>query len=309
MSLAVETFQIRKMFDEESVLNGVDFSSQLGSVHAIVGPNGVGKSTFLKILIGLLRPSSGEVHLMGETISEVTPAIRQNIHYIGADTQIYPMFRVAEVLRYQSLLYHRWNEKRCTTLVEAWEIPLHKRIRQLSLGTKMKLKIVIALSAMPNLLLLDEATNGLDPLVKNQVKDLLLQEIANRQMSIVMATHHLAEVEQVADTLSILANGRILETRNLDDLKANIFEVHAMVPEEKINDLGVIPNVLWSNWAETHCTLVLEGHMSQIKQDMHKFGAIVLDISPTPLENWFQSMLSKEGIANGRITLPQSAVL
>lgn len=307
MSLAIEMKNVTKKFEHDVVLNHIDFSVSRGSVHAVIGPNGAGKSTLLRLMVNLLNQTYGEIQVMGDPVRN-NPGIRQAVHYVGADTQVYPMFKVAEVLQYARLLYDAWDEARCQKIIAAWGIPLSKRVRQLSFGMKMKLKLIIAFAAMPQVLLLDEAMTGIDPASKHQITDMLLQEVALRDVTIVAATHQLAEVEQIADTLSVLAYGSILTTKKVDQLKESVFEIQALVPTDHDVDLKdgsvMVVKRNGGRW-----TLFVEGDPSRAQAEIERLGGRVLDSSPTSLEDWFQALLVKEGMVSGRITLSESTAL
>lgn len=245
---AVQTLALTKHYGHEAVLREVTFSADTGSIHAIAGPNGAGKSTFLKLLVGLIQPTSGGITLFGQPFRGQAD-VRQRVHFVSPEVELYPLFRVKDIIHYASLLYERWDAKRCTYLLDAFELSDRKAIRQLSLGMKMRLRLALALAAKPDLLLLDEATNAVDPAAKEQVLDLLLQEAANRDVCLVFATHQLQEVERIADTVSVLVNGALVTTQGVDELR------------------------------------------------------------PVSIERWFQSVLEKEGIRNGKLTLSESAHL
>ncbi|MFD1676764.1 ABC transporter ATP-binding protein [Alicyclobacillus fodiniaquatilis] len=307
MSLAIEMKNVTKRFERDVVLDNVDFSVSRGRVHAVIGPNGAGKSTLLKLMVNLLNPSSGEICVMGEPVRD-NPRVRQWVHYVGADTHIFPMFKVGEVLQYARLLYDAWDEVRCQQLVAAWGMPVTKRVRQLSLGMKMKLKWMMAFAAMPQVLLLDEALTGIDPVSKQQIVDMLLQEVALRDVTVICATHELSEVEQMADTLSVLGRGRILATKNVDQLKEHVCEIAALVPSG--HDVNLQDHAILSvKQAGRRCTLVLEGDTAEAQAELERSGGSVIDIRAVSLEHWFQALLVKEGMVGGRIQLSKSIVL
>lgn len=307
MNLApvIETTQLTKMYDGEMVIDSVDFCARKGSVHAIVGPNGAGKTTLLKMMATLVKPTKGSINMFGDKY-ENEDTLRQHVHYISPEVNFYPFFKVKNIFQYASLLYERWDHERNKMLVNAFSLPLNKSIRKLSLGMKMRLGVVLALSAQADVLLMDEATTGIDPNAKDQVLDLVLQEVANRGVTVVMATHQLAEIERAADTLSLLVGGKLVSTNNIDDLKERVYEVRTLIPDSYVQVVRTLPGVVDCVTADGTLTFVWTGNRHDIEAVLSDSQATLVDIRPASLERWFQSMLRKEGVVSEKIVLPES---
>lgn len=304
MNKLFEAKGLTKSFGDEVVVQNVDMSITRGSIHALVGPNGAGKTTLLKMMAQLIEPSGGQVHWCTDSVFGTT--LRQRVHYISPEVHLYPFFRVKDILTYARLLYAAWDEKRCSLLVNAFQIPLHKTVRSLSLGMKMRLRILLALSAHADVLLLDEATNGLDPAATDQVLDLILQESANHNVTVVLATHSLAEVERVADTLSLLVDGRIVVTEHLDTLKTEIFDVHVTVADMALSEtLATHPGVFNVTKDGNLLSFRWIGPHSDLEAVLSKHEESDIEIRFTTLERWFESAIEKEGVGRGKIVLPE----
>ncbi|MHB1627765.1 MAG: ABC transporter ATP-binding protein [Bacilli bacterium] len=304
----IETSQLTKVYDGETVVHATDFSATEGSIHAIAGPNGAGKSTLLKMMAGLIKPTEGSLRLFGAPITDEI-LLRQRVHYISSEVNMYPTFQVKEVLKYASLLYKRWDAGRAKFLVETFSLPPNRTLRLLSPGMKARLRIVLALSAQPDVLLLDEATNGMDPVTKDQFLDLLLQESANRGLTAIMATHQLTEIERAADTLSVLAGGRLICTSNLDELKERIQEVIASIPGGDDQMLVQLPGLVDYKTDGEVYSLVVTGVRTEIERYLTDMGASFVNIRSASLERWLQSVLKKEGVQSDAISLPQGTVV
>lgn len=305
---AIETSQLTKRYDGEIVINSVDFCATKGSVHAIVGPNGAGKTTLLKMMAMLINPSEGSMHVFGDEFKDGA-SLRQRVHYVSSEVNLYPLFLVKDILHYGSLLYERWDHQRSKLLVDAFSLPLNKSVRKLSLGMKMRLRIVLALSAHADVLLMDEATNGIDPATKDQVLDLVLQEVANRGVTVVMATHQLAEIERAADTVSVLVGGKIVSTSSIDDLKEQVYEVRTLIPENATQFIKTLPGVVDCTAIGETLTFVWAGRQHDIEAVLRDSQATLLDIRSASLERWFQSVIRKEGVRSEKIILPESPVV
>ena len=308
MSIVIETSQLTKVYNGEAAVHSIDLSVTEGSIHAIAGPNGAGKSTLLKMMAGLIQPTKGSIRVFVDSMHNDN-SLRQRVHYISSEVNLYPSFRVKEILKYASLLYERWDAGRAKLLMETFSLPPNKTLGQLSLGTKARLRIVLALSAQPDVLLLDEATNGMDPATKDQFLDLLLQESANRGVTVLMATHQIAEIERAADTLSVLIGGKIVCTSNVDGLKERILEVDATIPEGGHQMLERLSGLVDYTADGELYALVVTGNREEIEYQLRKLGASIMNIRPASLEQWFQSVLKKEGVQSGKISLPQGSIV
>jgi len=217
---AIEARAVSKCFGGELALDGVELQVERGSIHALVGANGAGKSTLLRILTGVVWADVGTVHLFGELLPREGAAVRQRVHYVGDGGEMFPAFRVGELCHLFRLLYARYDDVRMQRLLSILELPQAQRIRNLSVGMKMQLRLALALSVHPDLLILDEPTSGLDPVVRRQFYQLLVQEVAKGDMTLLIATHQIAELETIADTISIMVAGRIVESATIEDLRA-----------------------------------------------------------------------------------------
>lgn len=308
MSLAIETTQLTKVYGSQEVFRSVNLEVNAGSVHAIIGPNGSGKTTLLKVLSSLVMPTKGTIHVFGEMGMDGA-GLRQRVHYVSSDVNLYPFFKVQDILKYASLLYDRWDHERAELLTDAFQLQRKQIVRKLSLGMKMRLRMVIALSTQADILLMDEATNGLDPAAKDQILDLILQEAAQRGVTVVMATHQLSEVERAADTISVLLNGALVTTSRVDDLKEQLHEVYTALPRSVIKRLSQFPGVLEIIDQDESQSIMWTGPRDEIKRLLYSMGANFVDIRSASLDRWFQSLLKKEGVPSAKIVLPQRATL
>ena len=302
MTFSIEISQLKKNFGKQSVIDIADLRIAQASIHAVVGPNSAGKTTLLKILGSVISPTTGTVRYFGEQVRN--PAeLRQCVRYVGPEINLYPLFKVKDILRYANLLYEEWDQERCKILTKAFAIPRDIVIRKLSLGMKMRLQIILALSSKPTVLLMDEATNGLDPATKEMVLDLVLREVANREITVVMATHQFEDVERVADTISLLIDGKVRETANLDDLKEQVYEVSAIFGDERYSDLRPVTGVHKFDKNGKTVRFVCIGDRADIANKFSQMGAGSIDVRPGSLQLWFRAMLEKEGVTNEKIVL------
>lgn len=235
---AIEARALSKKFLCELALDDVELAVQRGSIHALVGANGAGKSTLLRILAGLMWADAGSVHLFGELLPREAAEVRQRVHFVGDDGEVFPSFRVRDICRLFRLLYSRYDGVRMQRLLDILALSQAQKIRHLSVGMKMQLRLALALSVHPDLLILDEPTAGLDPVVRRQFYQLLMQEVAKGDMTILVATHQIRELETLADTMSIMVGGRIVESDQIDHLRAR-FGCYQVVARQGLPSLLV----------------------------------------------------------------------
>jgi ABC-2 type transport system ATP-binding protein len=299
----METQCVTKVFDGRPVVNQVSLSVPEGSVFGIVGANGAGKSTLLKMMIGLFRPSFGEVFAFGKPLPRESADVRQRMHYVGADGEMYRSFRVEEMLTYARMLYDRWDEERCQTLMKALELPKKQRVRNLSLGMKMQLRLAIALATRPELLVMDEPTTGLDPIVKRQFLQLLVQEAAGTGTTVVMATHQLDDLERIADGIAVMYQGKVISTGMLQDMRSDIKQIHVVLPSGLPEALANHPSIIRSEQRGPLLSLGVEGHVQEIVHQLESAGGTHVEIQDLDVEDLFRHLMGKVGYSRDGVLL------
>lgn len=303
MTAAVELMQLTKRFDERLAVDSVNLEIPTGSIFGVVGANGAGKSTLLRLTIGTMWPTAGEVRLFGETLARESAPIRQRVHFVGADGEMLRSFRVHEVAHYASLLYERWDEDRCKRLFDALELPRNRTVRNLSTGMKMQLRLAIALSAHPDLLVLDEPTNGLDPVVKRQFLQLIVQEAAGQGTTVILATHLLDDVERIADGVAVMYRGRMVASGVIDDLKGRVHRLQAALPNGLPPAIEDHPAVARVDRQGQVFTLTVEGDAQDIQDRLWAAGAPFVEPVELELTDLFRYLMEKEGYSRDSVLL------
>lgn len=303
VTTAIETQFVTKVFDGRPVVNQVSLSIPTGSIYGVVGANGAGKSTLLRIMIGLFRPSFGEVFVFGKPLPREAAHIRQRVHYVGADGEMFRSFRVEEMLNYARLLYKNWDESRCQTLMDALALPLTQRVRNLSLGMKMQLRLAIALATRPELLILDEPTNGLDPIVKRQFLQLIVQEAAGSGTTVVMATHQLDDLERIADGVAFMYQGKIVYSGMVHDMRSDIKQIHVVLPGGLPDALAGHSSLIRTEQRGPLISLSVEGQVEDITRRLEEAGGTHIEVTDLDLEDLFRHLMGKEGYTRDGVLL------
>lgn len=223
MSAIIKTEKLTKSYGNERGIIDVDMEVEEGEIFGFIGPNGAGKSTMIRTLLGLLKPTSGSATIFGKNIIRQGPQIREEIGYLPSEVFYYDRMRVIDLLNYSASFYHKPKhdmEIRMRTLAERLDLDLRRRIDDLSYGNKKKVGIVQGLLHDPKLIILDEPTGGLDPLMQQTFFDLLREE-NERGVTILFSSHILSEVQKLCDRVAIIKDGRVVATERMDELRAN----------------------------------------------------------------------------------------
>ncbi len=230
------------------VLRGVDLTVPRGGILALLGLNGAGKTTLIRAALGLIRPDAGQVELLGRQLNgrAAPPELLARLGYVPERPTLYERMTAKAVLELVRDVHPRWREEAVRRCLEIFHIPLERRCRDLSSGTKSQLALTVAMAGVPELLILDEPTLGLDPLRRHQYLQLLLAEATQRDLTILLTSHDLHQIERMADAVAILHGGRLAVQAPLDELKAMVKRIRvgaAAEPPDLAAALATLPDV------------------------------------------------------------------
>ena len=237
MEKVLSYHDVELRFGKKTVLEKLDLDVEAGAVTVMLGTNGVGKSTLLRLALGVLKPQRGTVRVFGRDPVRAARTLRQNIGYVPDVPDVWGWMTVREFYRFLAPQYRDWCAARAKRLAERLELPLETRFRALSRGQGMKAMLVAALAHDPDLLLLDEPFGGLDPLAREELLAGVLSELRTGEHTILLTTHELELAARCADRVAIVHEGRIELAGSLDDLLGP--EAHR-VPEELHNLLASV---------------------------------------------------------------------
>jgi ABC-2 type transport system ATP-binding protein len=215
---AISTSGLVKTFGPTRALDGLDLSVRTGEVHGFLGPNGAGKTTTLRILLGLLRADSGQARLLGGDPWRDAVALHRRLAYVPGDVTLWPNLSGGEVIDLLGRLRGGLNPKRKADLLERFDLDPRKKARTYSKGNRQKVALIAALASDVELLLLDEPTAGLDPLMEATFREVIREELQSER-TVLLSSHILAEVEALCDRVSIIRAGRIVESGTLAELR------------------------------------------------------------------------------------------
>jgi len=241
MESAIATTALTKSFGRETALRDVSLCIAPGSVFALVGPNGAGKTTLLKILMNILAPTAGRATILGLPSTELRGHAFTNIGYVSENQEMPDWMTVTRFLNFVRPLYPQWDRALEASLLQLFDLPLNRRLKRLSRGMRMKAAFVSSLAYRPSLVVLDEPLSGLDPLVRDQLVQ-VLRLLAREGMTILISSHDLAEIEDFATHLGFLEKGTLLFAEGIPDLKTRFREV--FIPYQSALPAS-IPSTWW----------------------------------------------------------------
>lgn len=234
---------VTKYFDDFKVLDNLSLNVPKGTIYGLVGPNGAGKTTIINHINGVLKPLRGEITINGEPVYE-NVRIKQRVISIADDWFYYSTYTVKQMANFYKNIYPQFNSERYEAIKEVFKIDEKRQIRKLSKGMKKQVAFWLSLSAMPEVLILDEPLDGLDPVMRKQVLNLVIADVTDREMTVLVSSHNLRELEDICDWVGIIHEGRMIMEKPLDDLKGAVHKYQLMLDENIAEKLSENENVL-----------------------------------------------------------------
>lgn len=217
----IEIEGLYKSFNDFDALKGLNLKINKGSIYGLIGVNGSGKTTLIKHLAGIYMPNEGSIKMDGEKIFD-NIAIKERLGIIPDDLFFFNGYNLKSESKFYKNLYPRWNQKRYEEMLKSFDLPETKRIAKFSKGMQKQAAFILTMSTMPDYLILDEPVDGLDPIIRRKVWQYIVSDVAERQMTVLVSSHNLRELEGLVDTIGIMYKGSIkFEHTDLDELEAN----------------------------------------------------------------------------------------
>ena len=299
----IKVNNVVKTFDRFKALDGLTMTVEKGSIYGLVGPNGAGKSTILRHITGAYRPDSGSILVDGQPVYE-NPAVKSRISIIPDELYYFPSASTRDMMKFYRGIYPRFDDKRYEALRSAFpEVDEKHPIRRLSKGMQKQSAFWLALCCQPDILVLDEPVDGLDPVMRRQVWSLLMGDVAQRGTTVLVSSHNLRELEDVCDHVGILSHGKVLLERSLTDLQDNVVKIQIVFPEGWEGKLPPELNVLHTSQLGRVHTLIVRGALDEIKARLAACSPLLMEALPLSLEEIFIYELGGEDYAVRDIVL------
>ncbi|MDR0273052.1 MAG: ABC transporter ATP-binding protein [Clostridiales bacterium] len=212
---------LTKNFDDYTALESFNLSVNKGSIYGLVGVNGAGKTTVIKHLAGVFRADNGSIQIDGTDVYD-NEKVKARVGYVSDDLYFFPQYNLKMLRNFFSGLHLNWSDERFEKLTELLELDTKRRVGRFSKGMQKQAALALALSAMPEVLLLDEPIDGLDPIVRKRIFEFIIEDVADRQMTVLISSHNLKEMDGICDTVGIIKKGKMLMERDLDELKSEM---------------------------------------------------------------------------------------
>ena len=298
----IEVKDLTKHFGEFKALDNLNLQVKEGSVYGLLGPNGAGKTTLIKHLIGIYRQDSGTVLVQGEPVYE-NPDIKSSIGYISDDLYFFSQYTIDEMAKFYASVYPRWSWERYELLKQVFPIDSKRRVTRLSKGMQKQVAFWLGICTIPRLMILDEPVDGLDPVMRKKVWNLLLQDVAEYQTTVLVSSHNLRELEDVCDHVGILHNGKIVVERELDNIKSDIHKLQIAFSGEIPNELLPGEEILHSSQNGSVLLMIVKGDRDRLVSKVEKINPVILDVLPLTLEEIFIYELGGMGYDIENITI------
>ena len=282
----IQVHELRKQFDHFKALDGVNMHVGRGEIYGLVGPNGAGKSTLLRHLTGVYRPDGGEVLIDGENVYE-NKKIKEKIAYIPDELFYFMQADTMEMKRFYEGSYPEFDSKLFYRMQEFFPtIDVKRNIRRLSKGMQKQVAFWLAICCKPELMILDEPVDGLDPVMRRQVWSILMSEVAERKMTVLVSSHNLRELEDTCDHVGIMHHGKIMIERSLSDLQGNISKIQVAC-ESGVPKLPDSFEVLHMANTGRVYTLIVKGDPKEAERALVADRPTLVDVLPLTLEEIF----------------------
>lgn len=290
----IEATALCKGFGDFTALTELSLQIPKGSIYGLIGSNGAGKSTLLRLLAGVYQPNGGDVTLGGASPWENT-GVKSRLFFFPDVLCFGPTATLLSLRQFYAPLYPNWDQAFFQQLYGEFRLDLKKRLCTMSKGMQRQAMLCCALATRPQYLLLDEVFDGLDPLVRKKLRGLLAAEVADRQMTVVISTHNLRELEDFCDHLALLHEGRLCLQAELDRLRETTHRVQAVFPEGIPADLEEHLEIISQQDTGLMATLTLRGQLPEIFAELKHQGATALEAISLSLEELFISEMEAAG--------------
>jgi ABC-2 type transport system ATP-binding protein len=292
----VEIRRLTRHFDRKLALDDISLTVPRGGVFGLIGGNGAGKTTLIKHLLGMLKPQAGSVEVFGLDPVENPVGTLGRIGYLSENRDLPDWMRVSELMRYTQAFFPNWDAKYAEELRNAFELDANSRVKTLSRGQRARAGLLIALAHRPELLVLDEPSSGLDPVVRRDILGAIIRTIAEEGRTVLFSSHLLDEVERVADRVAIIHHGRILLTSSMDEIK----DTHHRLTLRFETAREFAPAMVGTLACEgkgNEWTYICSGDIEQLRRAAEPLGATLVANTSLTLDEIFVTRIA--GAASG----------
>jgi ABC-2 type transport system ATP-binding protein len=289
--IAIWTENLVKVYPGVRAVDGLNLSVPRGVAYGFLGRNGAGKTSTIRILLGLARPTEGRGTVLGVPIRREQVAILERTAYVSESKNLYGSLTARELVRFTRGFYPSWSDKAVAKYARLFEIPMDRPFAKLSQGNRTKVYLLLALSQEADLLIFDEPATGLDPLVLDEFLRILVQDVIAEGRTVFISSHQLSDVEQIADWIGLIDQGRLLLEARLDDIKSQFRLVTVAGNGLRQTES---PEVLWLASEGIFHKFLVKKNADAFAAELGRQGATVAGVSPLGLREIFLALVRKE---------------
>ncbi len=280
----IEVRNVLKEFDGFRALDDLNMTVPTGSVYGLVGPNGAGKSTIIRHLTGIYRQDAGEITIDGAPVFE-NPEVKSRIAYIPDDIFYYANASIREMMDFYRSIYPHFDAERFKKLADVFGLDPKRQMRRLSKGMQKQAAFWIAVSLRPEILILDEPVDGLDPVMRRRIWSIIMADVAENGTTVLVSSHNLRELEDVCDSVGIMNKGKIMIERSLNELQENIVKIQLALPDGESLPEGL--DILHKSNTGRLQSLIMHGTQEELTEKLQSAHPLFIDAVPLTLEEIF----------------------
>jgi len=282
----IEVTDLKRHFRRADALNGVSLTVPRGCVYGLVGENGAGKTTLIKHILGALKPQSGVVRVFGKDPVHDAVAVLADIGYLSEGRDMPGWMTIRQLMRYTAAFYPKWDDAFAQQLLADFELDPGQKVRHLSRGKRALAGLLIALAHRPELLVLDEPSSGLDPIVRKDILGAIVRTVADEGRTVFFSSHLLDEIERVSDHVTLLSKGRVVLSERLDTLK----DSHSRLVirfDTALDRAPQLPGAIRVYGSAHEWTVVCNGRRDEVVAAAHAISGTLVEDTPAPLDDIF----------------------
>lgn len=277
--------EVSKKFGRIKALDSASMNIEKGSIYGLVGTNGSGKTTMLKHISGVYRADEGEIFIDDEPVFE-NAAAKQKFCFMADEPYFPARYTLDDMASLFSGLYDNWSQERFDELILKFNLDRKAKVSTFSKGNQKQAAFCLAMASQPEYILMDEPLDGLDPFARRLFWDTVLDDVAEKEMSVIISSHNLRELEDYCDTIGILNKGRIAIEMDIDELKSKLCKVQVAYSERPENPYENLNIVNMESGSNTDL-LIVHGNADEVQNSLEQFNPVVLNIFPLTLEEIF----------------------
>ena len=296
----IKISNLNKTYGKKKVLENLNCNIKTNSIYGLIGANGAGKSTLLRIINDVYRKDSGSIEIDGKEV-ENNEEIKQKLVFIPDDLYFFPSYTLKDMAKFYESLYKNFDMKYLEELAGILKLDLNSKLQNFSKGMKRQCALICAIATNADYMFFDETFDGLDPVIRNLIKKIIVKQMEKKETTIIMTSHNLRELEDICDNLGLLYKGGILFESDINSLKTNMFKVQISLKEEFDKDSFKELEIMSFKKTGSVATIIIKGDRESAEKYLNKLNPVILDFLPLTLEEVFIYEMEVLGYEFGQI--------